>query len=1124
MKNGWKKFVIWAAVISTLLGTVIGSQVMAIKTSEALSQMKEAGKIQLVANVFSKCVKQKVEEDASIQYSGGNPSKNFFNSLGGWGEHIEIPTGAWLENQIQGKVNNGTIYCDDNSENLVNLFKSTLGISEKELVCDGDKPGLLVPYFSNGGIRGDKVAKCSDAIGQDGITFWLNTDGAMDHVKKLYNNKKKSNSYLVSWGDRGTFTDDLINYFLYFNDFTTACSKSSPYSGDPDLMNKNNYFEVKVPNPSTGKMEKKYYSNQDIVKNDWDSSWVSKKSGKHTCDGAVERINDTAPAVKKALDKTEKDKDESGNDTTTDDIVGDITDDANNDGGGTQEEASPCSKASGALGWIVCPVVQALGKAADWFYDFIEQSYLQTDVEYVNDTSGTHQAWETFRNLANIAFAIALLVIILSQITGFGVSNYGVKKMLPSLILVAVLVNLSFFLCQIAVDLSNIIGHDIKELFVGISEGVSIGSEYGNGGLGAIIATVVSAALVVGSGIALANTVEFWIMPFVLLLIVGIISILAFFLLLGVRQAAIIILVALSPLAIICYALPNTKNVFNRWWKLFFGMLIVYPICGALMGGGQFASKLLLANANGDSGIFYVFVSVLIQAIPIFFVPTILKSSFQAMGNLGTKLSTFGSRLGHSVTGGIRRSEGYRDRQARLAGHNAQRYINREQNRELGRRRRWLNNVMHPMEGINARMRQGNGRLASMAKSSHNRRSNRAQNAVLAQDLANRDRTDAFTQRHVMELAKDYTDAWENDGTFAEESSAAAKLEEALNELRADSTNVDARARFTSAMHNLNTSDAGRQYVDSVLNGGVRASALAGETSNKGIQWAASAVRNAAGGDYKAKNPNTFKNLNKLASGSYAYNASDIISTHDNDGNTFLANKNYLQEKARDIGAEQLANTDDGYRRMAIEGLRNGNIQGEARNNLIAQAREAMNNENIAVKGDVGRDLNTIANMEYDAPTGGTGSNSSVSTVDNTSIRSMANASQAELNRISASISSGSIGADERAQLANIAEATLNAANNGAVTLTQESAMKLNNIRALDGRTEIPYSLRVQHNSGNSAPVPEGFTENDSGIVIPRNGQNGDLTGSQIRDFERQMRQHNNGGGNNNNGGGIILP
>ena len=192
-----------------------------------------------------------------------------------------------------------------------------------------------------------------------------------------------------------------------------------------------------------------------------------------------------------------------------------------------------------------------------------------------------------------------------------------------------------------------------------------------------------------------------------------------------------------------------------------------------------------------------------------------------------------------------------------------------------------------------------------------------------------------------------------------------------------------------------------------------------------------------------------------------------------------------------------------------------------------------MSNPNLNPKGDVARDMDTIANMDYAPPTGSTSSNASVNTVDGSSVRRMANASQGELDRIVRGVESGTIRNDaeqninDLTEIANVAEATLNAANAGTVTLSQETASKLNRIRALDGRSEIPYSLRVQHGLANTAPVPDGFTENGSSIVIPRNGSSGDMTGSQIRDFERQMRQHNNNGGNNNrNGGngGIILP
>lgn len=824
-------------------------------------------------------------------------------------------------------------------------------------------------------------------------------------------------------------------------------------------------------------------------------------------------INPSANSAKTAVSKYMKvgTVEELPPENTTDDA-----DDADDDG------SSVCYEATSPLGWVICPTLSVVGDATTGMYEYLESNFLTIDSSYMKseDEHGTWKAWDNFRNLANIVFAIVLTVIILSQITGFGVSNYGVKKMLPTLIMVAVLSNLSFFLCEVAVDISNIVGYDVRRLLVDIAP--VPGGDFGDGSLGTIIGNTFGAlgigtVAAAGGIFALVNW-RTWIWPLLLVILAAVIGVFFFFLLLGARQAGIIILVALAPIAVICYALPNTKSIFSRWWKMFIGLLLVYPICGALMGGGQFASRLMLANVNSESGFMFTLVAMLLQSIAFFFVPSVVKSSFAAMGNLGAKLSNFGRGLGKVSTGAIRKSEGYKDLQARMGGYNAEHQLKRmNNNRGLGNR-------------INNRLRQGNGKLSKMAKESYNRKRNRLQGVALAQNLANRDRTSAFTQRHVAELAKDYSDTWENDGTFAEESSAASQLESALNDLRENHENVDARARFTAAMQNLNASDAGRQYVDSVLNGGVRAAALAGQTSNKGIQWAASAVRNAAGGEYKAKNPSTFKNLNKLASGSYSYNASDIISTQDKGGNTFLANKNYLQEKSRDIGAEQLMNTDDMYRRTAIQGLQDGTITGDSRNNLIAQAREVMNNPNLTPKGDVARDMDAIANMDYAPPAGSASSNSSASTVDGGSVRRMAGASQGELDRIVRGVENGTIGtnnvhtgANDRAEIANVAEATLNAANAGTVNLSQETADKLNRIRALDGRSEIPYQLRVQHSD--SAPVPSGFAENDNGIVIPRNGQNGDMTGSQIRDFERQMRQHNNGnGGGNNNGGGIILP
>ena len=87
--------------------------------------------------------------------------------------------------------------------------------------------------------------------------------------------------------------------------------------------------------------------------------------------------------------------------------------------------------------------------------------------------------------------------------------------------------------------------------------------------LSGIVSTLLTGGAVTIAGFAVVATWPAWILPLLLTLLATIISILFFYLLLGVRQAGIIILIVISPLAIICYALPNTKKLFTRWWQLF---------------------------------------------------------------------------------------------------------------------------------------------------------------------------------------------------------------------------------------------------------------------------------------------------------------------------------------------------------------------------------------------------------------------------------------------------------------------------------------------------------------------------------------------------------------------------
>lgn len=336
---------------------------------------------------------------------------------------------------------------------------------------------------------------------------------------------------------------------------------------------------------------------------------------------------------------------------------------ANGDGssadGDDDSEAASCFTDGDALGWIICPVLKMAGSAASAVYDSIISDWLRMDVTFFNtdgDNAGVYTGWTQFRDLANIIFAIFFIIIILAQVTGIGVSNYNIKKILPKLIVVVILVNASFLICQLAVDLSNILGNSLYNML----EGLPTGSGDTGFGLDNLIVSllstvgvaVIGGAAATGFVIAAITNPGAVLIPLLLAILSALIGLLFFFIILAVRKAGVVVLVVLAPIAIVCYALPNTKSFFDKWKKLFTALLLVYPICSVLMGGGYFVSNLMLKS--GDNGFVESLVAMLLQVVPIFFVPAILKSSLAVAGNIGAKISNFGSRLSGNATGALR--------------------------------------------------------------------------------------------------------------------------------------------------------------------------------------------------------------------------------------------------------------------------------------------------------------------------------------------------------------------------------------------------------------------------------------------------------------------------------------
>ena len=272
------------------------------------------------------------------------------------------------------------------------------------------------------------------------------------------------------------------------------------------------------------------------------------------------------------------------------------------------DDAPDCNPDLG-IGWLLCPTVKFLAGIGDTAKGFIDDAMVVNTSQVLPigaSENSAYSAWTTMRNIANVLFIIAFLFMIYSQITGFGLSNYSLKKMLPRLIVAAILINASYYICVAGVEISNVLGQGLDHLVSAGNCGSAdtkcikvalphnnIWSDVGQGLVG-----LATAALAIG-------ILGYFFLPQVIAVVIYVAFVaMAAAVLLGVRQALIILLVIVSPIAFAAYLLPNTDVVFKKWWGIFKALLLLYPIFGLLYGAGKLAAGILGSTGNWELQIF----------------------------------------------------------------------------------------------------------------------------------------------------------------------------------------------------------------------------------------------------------------------------------------------------------------------------------------------------------------------------------------------------------------------------------------------------------------------------------------------------------------------------------------
>ena len=522
-------------------------------------------------------------------------------------------------------------------------------------------------------------------------------------VCELTNKKSKDAGYVS-----GSSSKDAID--------AKSCEKAGGYyngnGGDKMRCFLNNMKGDLEPFNNFSSFPSKY-----LTKGDCAPGYIKSKDGAYKDFTEGDRVRDGRPKQKtavfvcakkgtKAGDSVEECNKEENKDSEKckDNPAGD------DDGDGSKDKNSCAIE---WVGWIMCPVIRGANGMVVSTYSVMQQHFLNIKADEIfQQDKPAFKTWSSFRDIANVFFVIILSIIIFSQVSGVGISNYGIKKMLPKIIVFAILVNISWYISVIMIDISNIVGHSLFEWLSG--DGTWQFSSDSQSEDSPVEQILGGSAVLVGTAAAVTGAFAAGTSILLFLFSAALALIMMVFILL-IRQAAVIVLVVISPVAFVAGILPNTEGFFKKWMKFLKNMLMIYPICSLIVGGSIFVSNLLY---NNESSPLLKVAYGLLPILSLFTIVAIIKSVLSIIdgltgGNLRGTLDRMSGKLTNATANSrpMRRVEEFQ-RNLKVGGlalgkdAREAKYQANKANRTYIRNRRDLNRLLNKDNQTEADFRQ----------------------------------------------------------------------------------------------------------------------------------------------------------------------------------------------------------------------------------------------------------------------------------------------------------------------------------------------------------------------------------------------------------------------------------
>lgn len=245
--------------------------------------------------------------------------------------------------------------------------------------------------------------------------------------------------------------------------------------------------------------------------------------------------------------------------------------------------------------------------------------------------------WPFLQGIANLGFVLGLLFI--AGATALQLETYAWRKMLPKLLIAALLINFSLVIGAIIIDASRVImAIEVRLMskrntnITQLGEGLLMSSP--------VLKGVYDAA---GGGSLVSPGNHSWQTTLRLLQAASLIWVFTVGLLavaVGVfaRWIALVLLLIFSPLAYLSYALPNAEGLGKKWWKEFLKWTFYGPILLFLI--------LIISNIGDDlptGSLWQVFTNTIIMGVLLY---AAAKSSTSFAGTGGAAVMGFASKMG----------------------------------------------------------------------------------------------------------------------------------------------------------------------------------------------------------------------------------------------------------------------------------------------------------------------------------------------------------------------------------------------------------------------------------------------------------------------------------------------